>query len=66
MNGPASAPRVSGNPVRDLPLPDPAGFTHRWVDAGRVRLHAVEGGQPEVRLSCCSPGSHRPGRHGAR
>lgn len=47
MNGPASAPRVSGNPVRHLPLPDPAGFTHRWVDAGRVRLHAVEGGQPE-------------------
>ncbi|MFC8082462.1 alpha/beta fold hydrolase [Streptomyces sp. NPDC057340] len=44
---PASAPRDSGNPVRDLPLPDLDGFTHRWVDAGGVRLHAVEGGQPD-------------------
>ncbi|MGW6359567.1 alpha/beta fold hydrolase [Streptomyces sp. NPDC055092] len=34
------------NPVRDLPLQDLAGFTHRWVDADGVRLHAVEGGQP--------------------
>lgn len=47
MNDPASTPRDSGNPVRDLPLPDLAGFTHRWVDAGGVRLHAVEGGQPD-------------------
>jgi pimeloyl-ACP methyl ester carboxylesterase len=47
MNDPARAPRPSGNPVRDLPLPDLAGFTHRWVDADGVRLHAVEGGQPE-------------------
>ncbi|GAA2878743.1 alpha/beta hydrolase [Streptomyces mexicanus] len=47
MNDPARAPRSSGNPVRDLPLPDLAGFTHRWVDADGVRLHAVEGGQPE-------------------
>ena len=29
-----------------LPLHDLAGFTHRWVDADGVRLHAVEGGQP--------------------
>ncbi|GAA4986638.1 alpha/beta fold hydrolase [Streptomyces hyderabadensis] len=43
----ASARRDSGNPVRDLPLPDLDGFTHRWVDAGGVRLHAVEGGQPD-------------------
>ncbi|MFG3253420.1 alpha/beta fold hydrolase [Streptomyces sp. NPDC048172] len=33
--------------MRDLPLPDLAGFTHRWVDADGVRLHAVEGGRPE-------------------
>ena len=53
MNTPASARRVPGNPrhvpgnpVRDLPLHDLAGFTHRWVDAGGVRLHAVEGGRP--------------------
>ncbi|WP_405561713.1 alpha/beta fold hydrolase [Streptomyces sp. NBC_01180] len=34
------------NPVRDLPVHDLAGFTHRWVDADGVRLHAVEGGRP--------------------
>ncbi|MGW6145377.1 alpha/beta fold hydrolase [Streptomyces sp. NPDC055140] len=33
------------NPVRDLPLQHLAGFTHRWVYADGVRLHAVEGGQ---------------------
>lgn len=47
MIEPAGALRVSGNPVRDLALSDLAGFTHRWVDAGGVRLHAVEGGQPD-------------------
>jgi pimeloyl-ACP methyl ester carboxylesterase len=47
MNDPGRAPRPSGNPVGDLPLPNLAGFTHRWVDANDVRLHAVEGGQPE-------------------
>ncbi|MFG2536311.1 alpha/beta fold hydrolase [Streptomyces sp. NPDC048511] len=47
MNTPASARRVPGNPARDLPLPDLDGFTHRWVDAGGVRLHAVEGGRPD-------------------
>lgn len=47
MNDPANTPRVSGNPVRDLPLPDLAGFTHRWVDTGGIRLHAVEGGRPD-------------------
>ncbi|PPS90684.1 alpha/beta fold hydrolase [Streptomyces sp. MH60] len=46
MKEPASTPRDSGNPVRDLPLANLDGFTHRWVDAGGVRLHAVEGGQP--------------------
>ncbi|WP_406154308.1 alpha/beta hydrolase [Streptomyces sp. NBC_01023] len=34
------------NPVPGLPLHDLAGFTHRWVDADGVRLHAVEGGRP--------------------
>ncbi|MFF0517389.1 alpha/beta fold hydrolase [Actinomadura nitritigenes] len=34
------------NPVPDLPLHDLAGFTHHWVDADGVRLHAVEGGRP--------------------
>ncbi|WP_329587289.1 alpha/beta hydrolase [Kitasatospora sp. NBC_01250] len=47
MNDPASAPHDSVNPVRGLPLADLAGFTHRWVDAGGVRLHTVEGGQPD-------------------
>ncbi|MFE2488221.1 alpha/beta fold hydrolase [Streptomyces mirabilis] len=47
MTDPAAiTARVCDNPVRDLPLHDLAGFTHRWVDAGGVRLHAVEGGQP--------------------
>ena len=50
MTDPAITARIRDNPVRDLPvhdLPvhDLAGFTHRWVDAGGVRLHAVEGGQ---------------------
>jgi pimeloyl-ACP methyl ester carboxylesterase len=42
--------RVSRNPVSDLPLPDLSdlpGFAHRWVDAGGVRIHAVEGGRPD-------------------
>ncbi|MEU2358430.1 alpha/beta hydrolase [Streptomyces misionensis] len=47
MNNPASAPRIPGNPVRDLPLPDLTGFTHRWVDADGVRLHAAEGGRTD-------------------
>src|SRR3954468_9985592 len=34
------------NPVHDLSLHDLAGFTHRWVAADGIRLHAVEGGQP--------------------
>ncbi len=38
---------AEGNPVRDLPLHDLAGFVHRWVDADGVRLHAVEGGRPD-------------------
>ncbi|WP_370369700.1 alpha/beta fold hydrolase [Catenulispora sp. GP43] len=29
-----------------LPLHDVPGFTHRWVDADGIGLHAVEGGQP--------------------
>ncbi|MFE0418281.1 alpha/beta fold hydrolase [Streptomyces tendae] len=47
MNHPASAPRAFDNPVRGLPLPGLAGFTHRWVDAAGVGLHTVEGGQPD-------------------
>ncbi|WP_435128474.1 alpha/beta fold hydrolase [Actinacidiphila sp. bgisy144] len=43
---PASSP-VPGLPLHDLPLHDLAGFTHRWVDADGVRLHAVEGGRPD-------------------
>ncbi|NED86254.1 alpha/beta fold hydrolase, partial [Streptomyces sp. SID11233] len=35
------------NPVAALPPHDLAGFTHRWVDADGVRLHAVEGGRPD-------------------
>lgn len=34
------------DPTSGLPLHDLAGFTHRWVDAEGIRLHAVEGGQP--------------------
>lgn len=47
MAGPATNARVLDNPVPDLPLHDLAGFTHRWVDGGGVRLHAVEGGRPD-------------------
>ncbi|MFK0170528.1 alpha/beta fold hydrolase [Streptomyces sp. NPDC090306] len=49
MSDPAHPSPISGNPVRDLPLPapEPAGFTHHWVDADGVRLHAVEGGRPD-------------------
>ncbi|WP_372660871.1 alpha/beta fold hydrolase [Amycolatopsis kentuckyensis] len=32
--------------IAGLPLHDLAGFTHRWVDAGGVRLHVVDGGRP--------------------
>lgn len=51
MTGPETdTPYVShvseSNPVPDLPLPSLDGFTHRWVDADGIRLHAVEGGQP--------------------
>lgn len=48
MTGPAtSTPQVSeSNPVRELSLQHLAGFTHRWVDADGVRLHAVDGGRP--------------------
>jgi pimeloyl-ACP methyl ester carboxylesterase len=33
-------------PIAGLPLPDLAGFAHRWVEVKGVRLHAVEGGLP--------------------
>ncbi|MBO1332781.1 alpha/beta fold hydrolase [Streptomyces sp. VRA16 Mangrove soil] len=34
------------HPVHGLPLHGLTGFTHHWVDAGGIRLHAVEGGRP--------------------
>lgn len=34
-------------PVQDLPLHDLDGFTHRWPETEGIRLHAVEGGQPD-------------------
>lgn len=46
MADPATTTRSADNPVPDLPLHDLAGFTHRWVDGGGLRLHAVEGGRP--------------------
>ncbi len=48
MTDPATSARYvrEGNPVRELPLHDLPGFTHCWVDADGVRLHAVEGGRP--------------------
>ncbi len=54
------------NPARDLPLHDLDGFTHRWVDADGIRLHAVEAANRQARLLSCSPGSRRPGRPGER
>ncbi|KAA9153473.1 alpha/beta hydrolase [Amycolatopsis acidicola] len=36
----------AGDRVSGLPLQDLAGFTHRFPDAGGIRLHAVEGGNP--------------------
>ncbi|MFJ8935072.1 alpha/beta fold hydrolase [Streptomyces sp. NPDC102365] len=42
-----SSPVSECGPVRDLPPQDLAGFTHRWVDADGIRLHAVEGGRPD-------------------
>lgn len=46
MADPATTTRFPGNPVPGLPLHDLGGFTHRWVDGGGLRLHAVEGGRP--------------------
>jgi pimeloyl-ACP methyl ester carboxylesterase len=47
MTDAAVAPNRSAdqNHVPGLPLHDLAGFTHRWVEAEGIRLHAVEGGQ---------------------
>ncbi|MEU6393677.1 alpha/beta hydrolase [Streptomyces sp. NPDC046939] len=47
MNDSAGAPHEPSNPVPGLPLPGLAGFSHRWVDADGVRLHAVQGGRPD-------------------
>lgn len=41
----AASRSPSQNPVPELPLRDLPGFTHRWVDADGVQVHAVEGGQ---------------------
>jgi pimeloyl-ACP methyl ester carboxylesterase len=47
MSDAATAPHGSSDsrPLPELPLRDLAGFTHRWVDAEGIRLHAVEGGR---------------------
>ncbi|MCU1682760.1 MAG: putative hydrolase [Amycolatopsis sp.] len=46
MTDTAIAPNRSPdqNHVPGLPLRDLVGFTHRWVDAEGIQLHAVEGG----------------------
>lgn len=46
MTDAAITPNRSPDHVRGLPLHDLAGFSHRWVDAEGIRLHAVEGGAP--------------------
>ncbi|MFJ6851865.1 alpha/beta fold hydrolase [Streptomyces sp. NPDC091271] len=46
MADPVLTARVPGRTVHDLPLRDLPGFDHRWVDAEGVRLHVVEGGDP--------------------
>ncbi|MFI5703578.1 alpha/beta fold hydrolase [Streptomyces xanthochromogenes] len=48
MTDPATTTRhvSEAGPVRHLPLRDLDGFTHRWVDADGIRLHAVDGGRP--------------------
>ncbi|MFI0938635.1 alpha/beta fold hydrolase [Streptomyces sp. NPDC021020] len=48
MTDTGTAPNSSRdrNPVPGLALHDLAGFTHRWVEAEGIRLHAVEGGPP--------------------
>ncbi|MFI6017673.1 alpha/beta fold hydrolase [Streptomyces sp. NPDC051287] len=35
------------DPFPDLPPHHLDGFTHRWVDADGIRLHAVDGGRPD-------------------
>jgi pimeloyl-ACP methyl ester carboxylesterase len=42
---PHRCPDLDQDQVAGLPLQDLAGFTHRWVDADGIRLHAVEGGR---------------------
>ncbi len=48
MDDTATTPKSSRDrlPISELPLPDLAGFTHRWVEVAGVRLHAVQGGRP--------------------
>ncbi|MFF0493121.1 alpha/beta fold hydrolase [Nocardia sp. NPDC004068] len=41
-----ATPAQAGHPLPELPLPDLAGFAHRWVDAHGIRLHVVAGGRP--------------------
>lgn len=68
MTADALAPNRSRDqsPFPGLPLYDLAGFTHRWVDAEGIRLHAVEGGGRPDQPSSCSPDFRRPGGPGAR
>lgn len=46
MTVPATPAPVCDNPVRDVPLQHLESFTHRWVDADGVCVHAVVGGRP--------------------
>ncbi|MFG3283248.1 alpha/beta fold hydrolase [Streptomyces sp. NPDC048111] len=41
-----SSPHDQSLPPTGLPLHELAGFTHDWIDAGGIRLHAVQGGRP--------------------
>jgi pimeloyl-ACP methyl ester carboxylesterase len=43
MTEPAPVP-TAATAAPGLPLHDLEGFAHRWVDAGGIRIHAVEGG----------------------
>ncbi|MEV6825115.1 hypothetical protein [Amycolatopsis sp. NPDC051102] len=53
-------------PISRVPLPDLAGFTHRWIEGDGVRLHAVEGGRAAGPVVVLLAGFRRPGGRGAR
>lgn len=45
MTDAATVAPVCDSPTGALPLQDLRGFSHRWVDADGIRVHAVEGGE---------------------